>query len=216
MEPRTVLLIPGTHLGWHEVRLALAALPDCRVIGEVTDATGVLQLAREHRPTLVVASPTLDGRSTTPLLATLHEEVSPSSVIVLFATDCAPHHFSGGVEHWLSGYLLWRELTPDTLKQSLALLLSGDIVLGNRAAVRAFVAALQGMSADTTHGAKVGARDRVVLRELALGRTIAEIAETLACSERTVRRSIEHLEATLDAPDRFVLAVKAMRAGLLH
>ena len=216
MEPRTVLLLPGIHLGWQNVRSALAALPDCRVIGEGTDATMVLQLAREHRPTLVVAAPTLDGQSTTPLLATLHEEASPASVLVLFANACAPHHFSGGVEHWLSGYLLWRELTPDTLEQSFALLLGGDIVLGNRAAVRAFVAALQGMSADTVHGAKVGARDRVVLRELALGRTIAEIADALVCSERTVRRSIEHLEVTLDAPDRFVLAVQAMRAGLLH
>jgi DNA-binding NarL/FixJ family response regulator len=216
MATRTILLIPDTHFGWHELRRALAALPDCRVIGDTTDERRVLHLAHEHRPTMIITSPALDGKPAAPLLTALHEEISPTSMIVIFAADCASHHFVGGVKRWLSGYLLWQHLTPDTLRHRLAALLEGDIVLGNRAAIGAFAAALRGDGADPTIAAKVSERDRAVLRELAEGRSVAEIADTLACSERTVRPSIEHLEAILDAPDRFVLATKAMRAGLLR
>jgi DNA-binding NarL/FixJ family response regulator len=185
MRVRTILIIHNRHLGWHELRHALTTLPACSIIGDTADASRALRQAREHQPTMIIAAPILDGEPTAPLLTAIHLEVAPSSTIVLFATDCSSDHFPIGIEQWLSGYLLWHRLTHDTLRHCLAALLDGDIVLGSRAAAHAFVAALRGQTSGERNMPDVGAREQQVLRALADGHTVQEIARYLNLSERT-------------------------------
>ena len=215
MEKRTILLIPNTHIGWYAVRRTLDSLPECKIIGETTDAASARSLTDQYRPTAIIASPFLDHGVVLPLLASLHAEISPWSKILLIANDCPPQFHGAGLERWLSGYLLWHQLTPETLFHCLVAILDGDIFLGNRTAIFAIAGALHDAAIDPELAAQMSERDRAVLRQLAKGQPIREIARRLELSERTVRRSIEHMEAALTAPDRFVLAVKAMRAGLL-
>ena len=45
MQRRTVLLVPSDDCGWTDLRRALAALPDVRLVGEATSARRALDLA---------------------------------------------------------------------------------------------------------------------------------------------------------------------------
>jgi len=59
------------------------------------------------------------------------------------------------------------------------------------------------------------ARDLVILRLLAQGRTIDSIAKELEVNRRTVDRALERLESMVDAHSRFDFGVKVQRLGWL-
>jgi DNA-binding NarL/FixJ family response regulator len=59
------------------------------------------------------------------------------------------------------------------------------------------------------------AREREVLRYLALGRANREIAAALAIGEETVKSRVGHLLAKLGAENRAQAAVEALRRGLV-
>jgi DNA-binding CsgD family transcriptional regulator len=94
--------------------------------------------------------------------------------------------------------------------------IAGDVILGNGAVVRRFVAGLRGEGAARLAAAGISARERAILGRLADGQTREEIAAEEGISPTTVKRTITDLEARLDAPNQFVLAVRAMRLGVIR
>lgn len=84
------------------------------------------------------------------------------------------------------------------------------------AVVRRFVAGLRGEGAVRLADLGSTARARAVLGRLADGQTREAIAAAEGVSPATVKRIVAELEAKLDVPNQFVLAVRATQLGLIR
>ncbi len=213
---RTVLILNSDAIGWGELRQILADLPDIRVVGDTADPAAARRLATAHAPDAIIAAATLDGDSVLPLLADLRRTCCPATKAILVAGDYAPGQLRSPEDTGVVGYLLWADLSPAVLRHCLAAAIAGDVILGSGAVVRQFVAGLRGEGPARLAAAGVSARERAVLGRLADGQTREEIAAAEGINPTTVKRLITDLEARLDAPNQFVLAVQAMRLGIIR
>jgi len=212
----TVLLLSAEAVGWDELRRILADLPDVRVVGDTADPAAARHLAAAHAPDAIIAATILGGRPTLPLLADLHRSCCPATKVILFAADYAPGRLRSPEDTGVVGYLLWADLSPAVLRHCLAAAIAGDVILGSGAVVRQFVAGLRGVGTARLADSGITARERAVLGRLADGQTREAIAAAEGISVATVKRLIAELEARLDAPTQFVLAVQAMRLGIIR
>lgn len=213
---RTVLLLSSDAIGWDELRRILADLPDVRVVGDTADPAAARRLAAARAPNAIIAAATLGGRSVLPLLTDLHRSCCPATKAILVAADYAPGQLRSPEDTGVVGYLLWADLSPAVLRHCLAAAIAGDVILGSGTVVRRFVAGLRGEGPAHLAAAGITARERAVLGRLAAGQTREEIATAEGISPTTVKRLIADLEARLDAPNQFVLAVKVMRLAIIR
>jgi len=124
---------------------------------------------------------------------------------------------ASGIDRY-AGYLLWDDLSTETLRQCLGAVAGGDVLTVSRAVAQEFLhtppsAARPGLGAlalDLTP------QERAVLDCLADGRSASEITRALDISLRTLRRITAALHAKLDAPSLFTLGARAAALGLLH
>ncbi|MER3439075.1 MAG: hypothetical protein C4346_16625, partial [Chloroflexota bacterium] len=215
MQRRTVLLIPSDNCDWAEVRLALAALPGVRVIGEAMTAAHGIELAMLLQPDLIIAAAELEGTALLPLFSELHRTVCARSTIVLLASQLRFDDLAAIERVDIAGYLLWSDLSPEALRHCLAAIITGDVVVIGHAAATVLLAARQCVSVAHSEPVQLTAREHVVLRRLAEGLTHKEIAEAEGLSLRTVERIVGQVEAKLGAATPFMLGVKACQLGLL-
>ena len=212
----TVLLLSSEAIGWSELRQILADLPDIRVVGDTTDLAAARRLAAAHVPDTIIAATTLGNRPILPLLADLRRSCCPTTKAILLAADYAPSQLRSPEDTGVVGYLLWVDLSPALLRHCLAAAITGDVILGSGEIVRQFIAGLRGEGPARLAAARISVRERAVLGRLAAGQTREEIAIAEGISLTTVKRLIADLEARLSAPNQFVLAVEAMRLGVIR
>lgn len=213
---RTVVLLTSDAVGWDELRRILAGLPDIRVVGDTADLTAARYLAAAHAPDAIIAAAMIGGASVLPLIADLRRTCCPATKVILVAGDYAPGGLRSPEDTGVVGYLLWADLSPAVLHHCLAAAITGDVVLASSQVVRQFVAEQRGEGPAYLAAAGVTARERSILGRLAAGQTRAEIAACEAISMRTVKRVIAELEAKLDAPNQFVLGMRATHLGLIR
>lgn len=203
-------------VGWDELRRILAAMPEVRVVGDTADPATARHLAATHTPDVIIAAAASTGPPVATLLVELHRAHCPASKIVIVAHRYTPGQVRAPLESGIVGYLLWADLSGAVLRHALALLIVGDVVVGSRGMVTAFVAGLRGEGAARLAAAGITARERAILGHLAAGRSYAAIAAAEATSARTVERIVAELERKLDAPNHFVLALRAAQLGLIR
>lgn len=214
MRTRSVFLSHSAAYRWAELRAILQDLPGVRIVGESTRIDEASPLVIAQRPDVLLTADEIDGETILPLLAALRQECPESLLIVLARTvesgDLGAFFDLGG-----DGYLLWREHTDVTLRQSLAAIISGEVVVRSRAAATAYLQLQRGDRRLGANGVTLTDNERAVLRGLALGLAQRQIAEREHLGLRTVERALATLRLKLDAPSEFVLALKARRLGLV-
>lgn len=215
MQRRTVLLIPSDDCDWAGVRLALAAWPDLRVIGEATTAAHGVELAMLLQPDIIIAAAELEGTAILPLLSELHRTACARSRIVLLASQPRSADLAAIERVEIAGYLLWSDLSTEALRHCLAAVITGDVVVISQAVATALLAARQRGSGAHSEPVHLTAQEQVVLRRLAEGLTHKEIAMAEGLSLRTVERTTARLAAKLKAPAQFVLGMKVTQLGVL-
>lgn len=216
MPASTVLLISSHELGWTDLRKALRSLEGVRVIGEATSADQARRLAIAHTPDVVLSALTVAGEAILPLLDDLRLECCPASKILLIATHFDANDLAALADLRTVGYLLWSDLTCESLCYCLGAVITGDIMVSSRAVGLAFIETQCGALLTRKDPVRLTARARAVLQGLADGLTRKEIARALRLSEPTVKRIVADLEARLDAPNPFVLGMTAARLGLVR
>jgi DNA-binding NarL/FixJ family response regulator len=218
MMQRRILLLPSTDIGWTDLRLALASRADVCVVGEARDTRQLSCLAAEEaqEPDVVISAAMVEGRSVLPVLSTIRRDFWPSSRYVILAARLNSDELLAFSELGLAAYLLWSDLSSETLRSCLAVLLSDDIVLGSRAAVWRLMEALRNFPPPCRQMVQLSDREHVVLGLLAQGATQEQIACSARLSPRTVNRIVESIERKIDAPSQFVLGKKAAQLGLVQ
>jgi DNA-binding CsgD family transcriptional regulator len=90
-----------------------------------------------------------------------------------------------------------------------------DVLVPSRRVAEQLFARLEGGRLARLVAIELSDRECLVLRHLASGLDVKAIAGSAHMSLRTVKRAIASLEMKFEAPNRFVLAVRATRLGYL-
>lgn len=199
------------------VRAGLAALigaePDLRVAGEATDGSEVVDLAKRVRLDIVlmdVRMPKVDGITAT---RTLLRTVDPAPKVIVLTTFEHDDAVYEALRAGASGFLLKRH-TPQEILGAIRLVHAGDSLLFP-AAIRHL--ATTNLRADSPAGRAVASltdREAAILRQLATGRSNAEIAAHEHVSIETVKTHVSSILTKLQVRDRTQAVIAAYDAGL--
>lgn len=188
----------------------LHSLDDASVVGTTDSVSGVLDLASEHHPDVVVLDLGLtDGNGLTaigPLLA------HGCRVLVLTAADDDAAVYTA-LRAGAHGYLL-KTSPPEQVARAVRTVAAGDGLYDGPVVERITRHVSSGGRASATgQFPQLTARERDVLALMAQGRSNAEIADHYVLSLKTVRNHVSNVFTKLGVSTRPEAIVRAREAG---
>jgi DNA-binding NarL/FixJ family response regulator len=211
-----VVLVDDQALVRGGFRSILDRQEDMEVVGEAADGREALAVCRATRPDVVcmdVRMPGMDGIEATGQLLAGDD---PPRVLVLTTFDLDRYVYET-LRAGASGFLV-KDAPPEQLVAAVRALAAGEELFAPtvlRRLVAAYVREPRDDAADAVL-APLTDRERDVLRELAAGRTNAEIAQALYLSPATVKTHVTRILTKLDLRDRVQAVVLAYETGLVR
>jgi DNA-binding NarL/FixJ family response regulator len=207
MPHRSVLLITSSELGWAEVRSVLHEMHEVHLVGEATHADRGVDLAATRCPDVIISATEIQGTRIRPLLSALHGGPCSDVAIVFFGKCLNAGDLAAGDDLNVIGHFLWGELSADSLRYSLAAILSseGYLLAATRSVVEAVLhpqrRSKQAREEGDATDVAITQRERAVLMLLALEGeeelTFAEIGHRLGIKDSSVATYTERLGAKL-------------------
>jgi len=197
----------------------LAAQPDIEVVGQAADGEEAVRLAGETRPDIVlmdVRMPVLDGIAATRALLAPGGD-GPVPRVVMLTTFDVDDYVLEALRAGASGFLL-KDALPDDLVDAVRVVARGDALLApsvTRRLIERFAGRPAGRGAIGSDLDVLTDREREVLREVAQGRSNAEIARVLFIAEQTVKSHVSRVLTKLGLRDRAQAVVVAYESGLV-
>ncbi|MFE2064098.1 response regulator [Streptomyces sp. NPDC059467] len=202
-------------------RLLIDSCADLEVVAEAADGQEAVDLARTHRPDIVlmdIRMPGTDGLAATAAICA-DPELSGTRVLVLtmYETD---EYVAQALRVGASGFL-GKYVTTDTLLAGIRTVAAGEALLSpgaTRALIARFLAgpAPGALLVPPERLDDLTPREREVTALAARGRSNDEIAGELVLSVLTVRSHIQRALTKLGARDRAQLVVIAYQTGLVR
>lgn len=188
---------------------------EAQIVGEASTAAEAIRLCRKLKPDVVLLDVRLEeGRSGEPnsfdVLSRIRS-VSPNTKVVCFSAFDNPTYVARAVAGGAHDYLLKGE-SAETIVESIEGAAAGRIPA--RAGAMRRVAGIMTNRRTIDQGdSPLTPRESQVLRQISLGLSNKEIAETLAISVETVKEHVQKLLRKLAVNDRTQAAVWAVRRG---
>ncbi len=207
MDRIQVLLVDDHAVVREGYRRLLERHEDIAVIGEAADAGAALALFTRLKPSVVVMDITLPGASGIEALRHMREQSSEARVLI-FSMHEDVIFARRALEAGAFGYVT-KASAPEVLVEAVRTIAAGRKYLSPEMA--------QSLALDSVpldRGESLSAREREVLRLLARGRSIREIAEALDLSPKTVANHQSMLKQKLKVETAIQLLRKAGELGL--
>jgi DNA-binding NarL/FixJ family response regulator len=214
-----ILLIDDQELLRMGFRMVLDAQSDLEVVGEAGDGAEGVKLAGELEPDVIlmdVRMPGMDGIAATAAICA-H---SAARVLVLTTFDLDEHVYDA-LRAGASGFLL-KDVRRQELVDAVRVVAAGEALLAPTVTRRLIADLVRRAPARprldprlATRLATLTARETDTLREIASGRSNAEIAAVLHVTEHTVKTHVSNVLAKLQLRDRVQVVVFAYESGLV-
>ena len=191
---------------------------DIAVVGQAATGAEAVELARAHRPDVVlmdIRMPVLDGIKATAQIAGMRG-LERVKVLILTTYDTDAYVFEA-LEAGASGFLL-KDSGPAELLHAIRVVAAGEALLApriTRRLIAQFTAARTAQNLADERLAVLTQREREVLALVGQGLTNDEIAAELTLSPATARTHVSRAMAKLHARDRAQLVVVAYQTGLV-
>jgi DNA-binding NarL/FixJ family response regulator len=216
-----VLLADDQALLRQTFRILISATPDMEVVGDAADGKEAVELARAHRPDVVVMDirmPGTDGLAATEAICA-DTGLAGTRILILttFETD---EYVARALRAGASGFL-GKTASTDQLLEGIRTIAAGDSLLSPQATRALITRFLSAPDPDSQPGlpdrlTELTAREREVMALAAEGHSNDEIAARLYLSTHTVRTHIHRTMMKLRARDRAQLVVIAYQTGLVR
>jgi DNA-binding NarL/FixJ family response regulator len=196
------------------IRALLEKMAGVEVVGEASDGREVLELARKHRPEVVLMDVAMPGLNGLEAAARVVQELSDVRVIMLSMHDNEAYYWRA-LKAGAVGYLLKRGAKAE-LESALRQVMRGGIYLSREIATQmASKDPLQGLATWKTPLEQLTGRQREILQLIAEGRNTKGIADILKVSPKTVEYHRLKLMEGLKVHDIPGLVRFALRMGLI-
>ena len=184
---------------------------DIEIVAEAVEGTEVVRLARRHRPDVVLLDVRMPGSDGLAVLVALRSEL-PELPVVMFSAYDNPTYIARAMALGAVGYLN-KSASVDEIAAAVRQAGAGDM-LWSREGMRRAAGALTTPRATIDLEVPLTKRESEVLKQLALGLSNEEIAQSLAITYETVKEHVQHILRKLSVADRTQAAVWAVRKGL--
>ena len=198
------------------LRMILDSEEDISVVGEAADGNGVIDLAVEKAPDVVVMDirmPGMDGIEATGLIA----RRAPGVRVLVVTTFHLDEYILAALRAGADGFLL-KDTAPEALPDAVRTVAAGDALLAPRVTRRLIehYVGQPDVDGDLKRGiGELTGRELEVMRQVATGATNAEIAATLHLGEGTVKTHITAILGKLGLGNRAQVVVAAYESGLI-
>jgi DNA-binding NarL/FixJ family response regulator len=200
----------------HEVvRAGLKSLidgTDVKIVAEATSGAAAHKLALKHKPDLVlldVRMPDGDGLN---CLARIKLD-QPETPVVMFSSYDNPTYVARALALGAAGYLS-KGASRNEILAAIKAASSGETIW-SREELRRVTGALAAPRNGDGGDVALTKRESEVLKQLALGLTNKEIAQSLGISYETVKEHVQHILRKIGVSDRTQAAVWAVRKNLV-
>ena len=191
------------------LRRLLAAKADVEFF-ETADGREALSLYREQRPALVILDLNLPGLGGLEMIGRLRAADAEARILVLSMHDDETH-VTRALQAGAMGYVT-KNADPDELLAAIARVAQGDVYIEREIAEAIVFANLR---APPNPVQELSARDLEILRLLANGRSLPQIADTLGIGYKTAANNCTRIKARLGAASTAELIRIAIRCGLV-
>ena len=206
-----ILVVDDHELVRIGMRQLLADYPEIQIVGEAGDGETALRLNRQVRPDVVVLDVSLPGMSGFEVTSRLKQASPAVGIVIVTVHDQAPYP-SQLLEAGASAYLT-KNCPVTELVQAIKTVAGGGRHVGSRIAQQMALNFLPGGKASPF--ADLSAREMEVMLMLAEGRRVAEIAEVLHLSPKTVATYKYRIFEKLDARSDVQMTRMALRHGVV-
>jgi DNA-binding NarL/FixJ family response regulator len=212
-----VLLADDQPLMRAGLRALIDAQADMAVVAEASTGREAVELARRHRPQVVlmdVRMPDGDGLQATREL--LRDASLAGTRVVMLTTFELEEYVLDALRAGASGFLL-KGIEPADLVQAVRTVAAGDALLAPSVTRRLLerFATVPDPAGAAQRLAELTPREHEVLTLVGSGLTNAEIAEELVVSPLTAKTHVSRVMIKLGARDRVQLAIEAYETGLV-
>lgn len=216
--PKIKILVVDDHMLFRQgIRTLLAAEPDMDVIGEAGNAVDAVALARQLNPDVVLMDIGMTGMSSFEATRLIRKDRPETRVVFLSMYD-DEDYVAECVDMGASGYIL-KEGPVDQLLTAIREVNRGGSYLSPRLLSRLVEDFRQQGRGATVRQPRFGTltkREREVLKMLAEGRSVKEIAGTFDLSVKTVEAHKFNLMRKLDIHNKAQLVQYAIQKKVIR
>jgi two-component system invasion response regulator UvrY len=192
-------------------RLLLEGAPDMKVVAEAENGEDACRLYQEKKPDVVVMDISMPGIGGLEAVNRIVAKDPQARILVLSAHEDTMHP-KRVLKAGALGYLTKRSAAEELI-QAIRHVAQGKTFLEPGIAQQL---AVQQLSGDKTPVDVLSPREFEVFMLLAQGKTVADIAQVLHLSPRTVGTHLYNIKQKLNASNSAEIALIAMRAGLIE
>jgi DNA-binding NarL/FixJ family response regulator len=217
MKQITVLLADDHMIVREGLRMLLEAEADIEIVGEAQTGRQAVQLARKHRPDVVVmdiAMPQLNGLEAARRIL----KAIPTMRVLILSAHGDDEYVRQTVLLGAAGYLI-KQTSADLLSKAIREVQKGNSFFSPAIAHRVHDLHLNSSNGHALLKRKktvLSAREMEVLQLVAEGRTNKQVARELGISIKTVEKHRQHLMKKLHLHDTAGLTRYAIAAGIIE
>lgn len=204
----TVLLVDDHAVVREGYRRLLERSPGIRVVGEAADAQSAYTGFVAHQPQVTVMDISLPGASGIEALRRIRAR-EPGARVLMFSMHEDPVFASRAFEAGAAGYIS-KAAAPEALVEAVYTVARGEPYVTGRVAQEL---ALRNR-AQSGGGESLSPREFEVLRMLVAGKSLADIAESLGLTAKTVANHQSNLRQKLGVGSALQLLQAAARLGI--
>jgi DNA-binding NarL/FixJ family response regulator len=211
-----ILLTDDHTLFRQAIRTMLSAEPDIEVMAEAATASEALTLARETHPDVVLMDIGMNGMSSFEASRLIRKELPETRVVFLSMYD-DDDYLAECVDIGASGYIL-KESQADQLVTAIREVHRGGSYLSPRLLTR-LVDGFRSQAAGSPRQARFGTltkREREILKLLAEGKSVKDIAASFELSVKTVEAHKFNLMRKLDIHNKAQLVQYAIQKKVIR
>ena len=205
-----VVLVDDHHVVRQGLRTYLESFPDLEVVGEAASGEELLRRIELWLPDVVVIDLLMPGGMDGVETIRRVRQLTPHTQAIALTSYTDDARVIAVLRAGAIGYVR-KDAAPDVLLTSIRAAASGQSLLDPAVA--------SAVMQELAHGEKpevmLSEREQEVLRQLALGHTNREIAETMMVSPETVKTHVGNILAKLHLAHRTQAVIYALKYGII-
>ncbi len=209
-----VMIVDDQSVVCEGLRAILSTTLQIEVVGVAYDGADALEQIPDAQPDLVLMDLKMPGMNGIHATRAIREQYPHIRVLVLTTYD-GDQWVTDAIRSGADGYLL-KNSKRDAIITAIEGTLQGDTHVDPKVAHKLFDVVRGTAARDSSIIKMLNEREREILNLIAHGLTNAEIADTLALAEGTVRNYVSNILDKLEVNDRTQAAALAWRYGLVH